>query len=283
MSTSSGSERAKRLWFVIQEQLDCSVPGWRTRLDSFGQVAGVERREQGDHWTDDEVFQALLRAVLSNNTDWAKVETVLPHLGTLFSGLSLSPYADISPDDIDKRLVPWFRARRAGSLTLRRSLLGLARSAHMLRDWSAQHGSAEHYFLDVLAECDGDPKAAAVQLGKPGSPHKLPALGVPIAAEALRNLGFDLSKPDRHVCRAVGAFGLVSFRRWPDRSRKRAPQGSIAEMLETMRAVESLGRSVRLRPTYVDIAIWLLCARSGAGLANAELAAMAARTNRAPG
>ena len=145
-------------------------------------------------------------------------------------------------------------------------------TSRRLREWSAAHGAAETYFLQVIESCEGDPKRAAVELGRVGSQYKLPALGIPIAAESLRSLGSDLSKPDRHVCRAVGAFGLVTFRRWPDRSGTKAPQPTTRQMLETMRAVEDLARNIALRPTYLDNAIWLLCARSGAHLSNAELA-----------
>lgn len=51
-------------------------------------------------------------------------------------------------------------------------------------------------------------------------------MGIPLAAEFLKNLGYDVAKPDRHICRAVGEFGWVEFKSWPDRSGNKAPYPS---------------------------------------------------------
>jgi hypothetical protein len=255
--------------------LDRSLPRWKNQIEHFGQVAAVERREAGAHWTDSQVFEALLRAVLSNSTNWEKVETVLPELREVFSGFSLRDYADVADADVATRLIPWFKSRKAGSMTLARSLKDLARAARLLQDWSDIHKGAESYFLKVIATCDNDPKRAAVALGTPGTPEKLPSLGVPIAAEALRNLGFDICKPDRHICRAVAAFGFVSFRVWPDRGGTTPPQATNEEMLHTMEAIEKFAREAGERVSFIDNAIWLLCARMGVYASNSELAALA--------
>lgn len=264
------------LWNAIRHELDRSLRGWMQRIEHFGQVAAVERREAGSGWSDDDVFEALLRAVLTTNTDWARVERVLPELRSAFSNFSLDAYAETSEQEVRRRLVPWFKDRKAGSMTLRQSLMSLAKTARLLSEWSTKHGSADHYFLTLLAANGGDPKRAAVALGTPDSPKKLPGLGVPIAAESLRNLGYDVCKPDRHLCRAVGSWGLVQFRKWPDRAGTKAPAASASEMLSTMTAVESLAREVGTRATLFDNAIWLLCAQTGLRMSNARLASFVA-------
>lgn len=275
MKAELDSPGAANLWHAIRDRLDRCLPAWTQQIEHFGQVAAVERREAGSHWTDAEVFEALLRAVLSNNTDWGKVERVLPELRDALSGFSLQRYAETPIQDVEHRLVPWFKERKAGSMTLRRSLLCLVETAQILRDWSISFGTAEHYFLDVIASSGGDPKAAAVALGEPRSNKKLPALGVPIAAESLRNMGFDVCKPDRHVCRAMGSFGLLRFHKWSDRTGTKPPEASASEMLETMTVVETMARNVGARPTFVDNAIWLLCAQMGLHMRNAELTQLA--------
>lgn len=262
------------LWTAIRKQLDRLLPNWRQRIEELGQVAAVERRETGNNWCDDQVFEALLRAVLSNNTDWAKVECVIPELRNAFSGFSLEKYADTTDEDVDTRLIPWFKHRNAASMTLRRSLVDLGKTSRILRDWSTKHGSAEDYFLEVMRTSDDDPKMAAKALGENGSGKKLPGLGVPLAAETLRNMGFDLSKPDRHICRAMGSFGLVRFRNWPDRTGTKPPSASAPEMLKTMTIVERMAMNVGERPTFVDNAIWLLCCKGGVHLSNHELEGM---------
>ncbi len=265
--------RAANLWHAIRNRLDRSLQNWTQRIEDLGQVAAVERREDGSHWDDDQVFEALLRAVLSNNTDWAKVERVLPELRDTFSGFSLRQYAETNDQDVDRR-ISWFKHRNAGSMTLRRSLVDLAKTSRILRDWSTKHGCAEHYFLVVMRSSEDDPKRAAIALGDNGSGKKLPGLGVPLAAESLRNMGFDVSKPDRHLCRAMGSFGLVRFRKWPDRAGTKPPSATSSEMLETMTIVERMAKIIGERPTFVDNAVWLLCCKGGVHISNADLVSM---------
>ena len=63
---------AHTLWRAIRQRLDLGLPMWKQKIERLGQVAAVERREGGHHWSDNEVFEALLLAVLSNNTEWTK-------------------------------------------------------------------------------------------------------------------------------------------------------------------------------------------------------------------
>ena len=271
------TDKAQALWHAAVNELDRSYPAWREYIDHMGQVAAAERREAGNRWNDNEVFEALLRAVLSNNTDWAKVESVLPELGSLFSGYDLQKYAITSESHVHDTLVPWFKNRRAGSMTLRRSLVYLIQAARTLSDWAERHGSADDYFLCAIASRNGDPILGAAEIGRIDSQWKLPGFGIPISAEAFRNLGFDICKPDRHICRAVGAFGFLEFRKWPDRSGTKQPQPDESEMIETMRAIERFATVLGERPTFVDNAIWLLCAKMGPHLSNRELASLAGR------
>ena len=263
------------LWNAIESRLDSCLPQWEEELRDV--VDAVKEREAGRTWSDNEVFEALLKAVLSGNTDWSKIKRILPELQELFCGFSLEAYAALSPDEIGRRFVPWFTERKAGSRQLKERLTNLIDAAGKLARHSSVHGTAEDYFTSLLHRSKGDPKRAALELGRPGSEYKLPSLGVPLAAQVLKHLGFDVAKPDRHVLRAVGSFGLVHFERWPPNH----PRDS--ELLKTMTAVEELAASVQRRIGFVDSAIWLLCSRSGLSLTNEELCDIARQAETARG
>lgn len=267
--------RSLALWQNIETRLDSSLKGWRSRIDGFDQIAAVEARTAGRVWTDDETFKGLLMAVLSNNTDWSKIERIQADLAELFSGFDLTWYAELPECEIGNRLLPWFLDRKAGSVTLRRDLVRLIDTARLLTEHTRLHGTAESYFTSLVQQFDGDPKQAAVCLGS-RSEYKLPAFGVALAAEALKNLGFDVAKPDRHVARAVASFGLVPFRTWPDRSGRTAPSLSSRDSyLAIMDAVQEIATSAGKPVVMVDNAIRLLCAKSGLYMTNPELAELA--------
>ena len=215
-------------------------------------------------------------AVLSANTDWSKIEGVQAELADLFSGFRLEWYAERSDTEIGDRFLPWFKDRKAGSMTLERGLANLIGAARILLEYSRTHGTADGYFTSLLGRCGGDPKRAALHLGC-GGEYKLPSLGVSLAAETLKNLGFDVAKPDRHIMRATGSFGLVHFGRWPEARNGRVPPVSTSKkrLLAVMAAVQEIAEAADKRVVLVDSAIWLLCAKRGLYLTNRELAEIA--------
>lgn len=264
-----------RLWNRIVSRLNAQKTGWRQTVENFGQVRAVKDRRAGKSWSDDEIFEGLLRSVLSNNTDWARIETVLPELSNVFNGFSLESYANLPKEEVKSRIVPWFEKRRAGSSTLKRSLEYLINASQILLEWSGKYGSAENYFLGLMEHVQGDPKRAAIKMGSYASQYKLPAFGVALAAEALRNIGFDLAKPDRHILRSVGSFGLMEFSKWTDRSGTKPPAPTTQELFECMAIIEKLAMSAGEYTSLVDNAIWMTCARSGLHLSNDALKEMA--------
>ena len=261
------------LWQRIESRLDSSLNDWRNRVDGLDHVAAVKARTDGRAWSDQETFRGLLLAVLSSNTDWSKIDEIRADIAELFSGFDLKSYSELTASEIDTRFLPWFLERRAGSQALRSGLVNLIDTARLLAEHSRVHGTAESYFTALVEHLDGDPKQAALRLGSRGDEYKLPAFGVALAAEALKNLGFDVAKPDRHVRRAVVSFGLVPFRKWPNRSGRSAPSvSSVTSHLAVMEAVQGVAATAGIPVVMADNAIWLLCAKSGLYLTNPELA-----------
>lgn len=265
----------RSLWNAIQACLDSGLPNWRERIEGMGQLAAVERRLAGRPWNDDEVFEALVMAILSAHTDWSKIEQIQGDLAHLFRGFSLKWYAGLTDAQIGKRFPPWFRDRRAGSMALDANLVGLASAARILLEHGKSHGTAESYFTSLVHDCGADAILAALRLGRPGA-YKLPTLGVALATEALKNLGFDVAKPDRHIMRAISSFGLVDFKGpWKtekEKNARAAPNPTTKRQLSAMRAVQEIAEASDNRVVFVDNAIWLLCAKSGLYLTNTELA-----------
>ncbi len=99
-------------------------------------------------------------------------------------------------------------------------------------------------------------------------------MGIPIAAEAMKNIGFDVAKPDRHINRALGSFGLLTFTNWPDMTNYKGPVCSENELINIMRIMKEFANAVGVLPTFLDNAIWLLCCKSGLYLKNQQLSRM---------
>lgn len=250
------------LWNSIESRLNVSYPEWRERIEGLGQVKAVKKRMSGATWSDEEVFEASLMSLLSSSINWSKIEKIRSELQDLFSGFSLEAYAALQDAKIENDLIPWFKNRKAGAPWLKKNLLLLKNTALKLLKHSRNYGSAEHYFTSLAHKCDDDPKQMALQIGRGGN-YKLEGFGVALAAEMLKNLGFDVAKPDRHILRAVESFGLVDF--WT------SDRQSESELFQTMTVVEDIASAADKYISFVDNAIWLLCAESGLHLTNEEL------------
>ncbi len=268
--------RGHELWEQITKHLTTFLPNWRDRIAQFGQVSAVERRLNGGHWSDSEVFEGIILGVLSNSIDWAKIEAVRPRLNEVFLDFSPVEYARLNDGDI-RRLVAWFSEHGASLPYNGKSLNTLTRTAAQLHRYSRGHGSLERFMTNLYQANGADAKRLAVALGSEKSDNKLPGVGIPLAAEALKNIGYDVAKPDRHINRAAGCFSMVEFPRWWDRSARTPPTPGPADLMRVMQAMETLSREVGQPATFVDNAVWLLCARSGLWRSNSVLIALATK------
>ena len=262
------------LWRRIEARLYDHDLAWRLEIEEMGQVQAVRDRTMGESWSDDAVFEALLLAVLSAHTQWSSVENVLRIRKLRFPGYGLDAYARLSPSNVRDKLVPWFEAREVGSNSLPRNLTQLIETTRILAAHARKHGSADSYFTALMRQNGKDPKQVALLLGNARSKFKLPGFGIALAAEALKNLGYDVSKPDRHVQRAVAAFGLAD--NGPGGDRYQSPSKTIRGQLSAMRAVEEIAGAAGEYIVFVDNAIWLLGSTSGLHMTNAKLATLAA-------
>jgi len=256
------------LWQALLNRLDAWRDDWRDRVATEAPefTAGFPTTELSDR----RVFEAFTVALLSGNSRWDRIATVRPILSEPFQNFDLARFAALSDADIDHSILPWFARHRAGSAGLANGLRRLRRTAALLH----RHG-AHNYLRDVFLAAEGSADEAAILLGH-SARWKLPGFGIALAAEALRLLGFDLSKPDRHVLRALGSWGLVAFARWDRKGEFTAPQASPKELASAMATVRTLAGENQVGTSYCTSIIWTAGAISGARLTNAEFAALAA-------
>jgi hypothetical protein len=177
------------LWTEIMNSLEERLKSWRDRIIALRQVDAVLARKDGRSWTDAEVFEGIVLSVLSNSTDWSKVEAARPFLKPLFYDFDLSKYSQLSDTDIETIFVPWFKERRSGSVQLGPSLKRLIETANKLQGHIRQNGSLEAYLRSVFIREGLDAKKLALALGTDG-PDKLPGLGIALACEGPQECWF---------------------------------------------------------------------------------------------
>jgi hypothetical protein len=266
---ASSDSRLRSIWERLSARLAEWDPDWRTRAGIDAPRPVTRSADAGPPITNLEAFDALAVALVSGNTRWDRIKPIRDQLHEPFRGFDPATFAQLDDKTLVRDVLPWFRERRAGSAGLRAGLARLRDTARLLTG-GGRFENAEAMIRAGLAEARGSPEMLAMLLGN-SKEWKLPGFGIALAAEALRLLGFDLCKPDRHVTRAVGAWSLVSFARWDRRGEFTAPQATPRELLATMLAVRSLAEANAIATTSASSVIWTAGAVSGARLTNQEL------------
>src|ERR1019366_2020970 len=270
---SSTPENLSKLWASITERLNAWDETWPAKVEALDQIGRVRDRRCGKIFNDEEIFEGVVKAVLSSATDWSRIQRLSPEeLKQLFGGFDVAWYSRLTETHIATNFVPWFKSHKADSPYLKRNLNLLVGTAIKLVERKERHGNLEDYLSELLKLLNGDVIGVAKALGATTSAHKLDGVGIAIAAEALKNIGYDTGKPDIHINRAFGSFGLQIFGNWPDRNvGTKAPKATDTEKLAVMRRLAQFADHLKVEATLVDNAIWLLCAKSGAYLSNNEL------------
>jgi endonuclease III len=259
--------RKEEIWVRLQSRMTKWCATWRDHVSETAVPSEtLRKRMAGSVFSDEEVFEALVLAILSNQTDWRTIKNVRHELKDRFDGYDFREYGKRSDEQIEP-LVSWFKERRAGSQTRRNDLRRLRDTAKLLGETNSM---LDLHFIRCIEQHENNPHLAVFALGRE-SGWKLPGFGPALSAEALRNLGYDIAKPDRHVLRAVGQWGLVEFKRWTDKSNRRAPPASDLELQLAMDAIRDFAVAVGERVTFTDSVIWTACAKGGAWLTNDEL------------
>lgn len=258
------------LWHNIVSTLDSGIPDWRNRIDKMGQVDAVKFRNEGNRYTDKEIFFGVVKAVLSTNIDYSKIECVIPELHDIFKDFDIDYYANLNETGITKILY-WFTCHNVGGVALKNSLTNLINGAKKLRSRSEEHGSLENYFDYMKSKYGNHPINLVHQLGATNGLDKIASMGIPIAAEAMKNIGYDVAKPDRHINRAFGIFFEKLVPKWTKRYGYEYPSVNEKDLRNIMIEVDIMAKKLGLAVVFLDNAVWLLCCKSGLHLTNEEL------------
>lgn len=112
-----------------------------------------------------------------------------------------------------------------------------------LLSWQKQYGSIDGFYREA------DTLTALVKrLSDPSSPQKLSQMGEALTAEYLKNVGYDLAKPDRHLRRILGSEILG------------CSQSKVVPIYETFDIVASIADKLHWPAAKVDYILWSYCA-----------------------
>lgn len=219
----------------------------------------IKRRKDGETFTIKDHIRGMVYSMLSSNIPWdnlnnmidvktGRIETV----DAVFFQYDISKITEDRVRYFYEKLKEIEEPKRIIGFSTRKQMEALVKNnIPRLKAFEIEGGIEKNYdkYIDSKGEDDIDYKRLVKALSTPGSESKMVQLGVPLASEYLRNVGYDLPKPDRHICRILGK-DLLGF-----------SDKKYADPYEAIDFVKSIASEAGLSISETDYYLWSYCAK----------------------
>lgn len=228
-----GTVQAKKLWenTYIKKQID--------------------KRENGGTFTIQDHIRAMVYSMLTSGASWNRVEPSIDIetgrvllIDEIFYQYDVDTLLNTDPMDLVKRV----KQHKLGTQYIKNQMVALiGTNIGKLQSLEKEYGSVDNFYQEFIVT-DATLKTLVKELSAENKPHKFLQLGEALTAEYLRNVGYDISKPDRHIRRILGSNILG------------CSDSEIAPIFEAFDLVAEIARATGKRIAEVDYILWSYCA-----------------------
>ncbi len=213
----------------------------------------LERRDCGESFCTSEHVRAMIYSLLSSSTHWINCR-ICPETGTVlkldaaFHKYSPSCLKDCTASELldkfaEANVWPRFKNKQTKAIPY---------NIKKLLSFEEKCGSVDGFYQSYMAQ-DSTGWELVEALGGRPSETKMEQMGIPLTAEYLRNVGFDLPKPDRHICRFLGSERLGLY------GKKTVPEK------EAFHLMIDLAKEIEMPVARLDYILWAYYSKNCAG------------------
>lgn len=209
----------------------------------------LDKRERGKSFTVNEHIRGMVYSMLSSGTKWesvvkdidASTGQILP-VDEIFHGYDPEWLLCRSSEQLSREVLNLhygcrFIARQMEAL--------LHTNIPKLIQLEKQYGAVDNFYAEMIRQ-DSTLKTLVHTLSDAKSENKMAQMDKPLVSEYLRNMGYDIPKPDRHIRRMLGrVFGL---------------QNETMTEFETFDIIAELAKASGRKQAEVDYILWSYCA-----------------------
>ncbi len=172
----------------------------------------IDRRNRGEAFTMQDHIRAMVYAMVSAGFSWDRIvedtdpdTKCLVSVDRIFYGYDVGKLSGSTPEQLKDALKEIHCATQS---TLKQMTALLFVNIPKLLELEKQYGSIDAYYRG-LTEADSTLKTLITALSDAESKDKMAEMGIALVCEYLRNIGYDLPKPDRHIRRFLGSGCLA--------------------------------------------------------------------------
>lgn len=235
---------------AIEHYLNNKLPETKLWEHSFIKKQ-IDRREQQATFTIEDHIRGMIYSMLSSGAKWDRVVDGIDDstgkitpIDELFHNYNMEYILSSSSDFFTERI----REICGATQSTRKQMEALIKNnIPLLSKIENQYGSIDSCYKKYIAE-DSTLKGLIEKLSSPESFFKMNQMGEALNAEYLRNVGYDIAKPDRHIRRILGSkiLGCSKYETVP--------------IYEAMDIVQSIAESMGKHCAEIDYLLWMYCA-----------------------
>lgn len=208
----------------------------------------IDRRNAGGKFTLTDHIRAMVYSMLSSGNRWADVSRhadsvtgCIPAVDEIFYGYDVKKLKQSSAEQLRDNV----KSIGCGTQSTRKQMEALLfyNVPKLVR-----YGDIDTYYRQYI-ETDKTLKSLVKALSASGSKDKMVQMGIPLVCEYLRNVGYDIPKPDRHICRILGSDYLA------------LSDEPIVPEFEAFDIVKELAEVMEKSAAEVDYILWSYCAK----------------------
>lgn len=211
----------------------------------------IDKRNNGGNFSINDHIRAMVYSLLSSGIVWERVEKGIDiktgrinPIDDIFHNYDVDYILKCNPDQLTDDIKNFGCA----SQSTRKQMKALvSKNIDKLICLEQKYGSIDSYY-QKFTERDKTLKTLVNRLSVPKSEDKLDEMAEPLVAEYLKNVGYDIAKPDRHIKRILGCkiLGCSEYEEVP--------------VYEAFDIVAEIAQEMNKQVAEIDYILWSYCA-----------------------
>ena len=204
----------------------------------------INKRNGGIPFTLRDHVRAMVYSMLSAERPWLVIAEKENQINEIFYDF----YPDRIMAESFENFVDKIRKINCGNRRIRFQMKALKNNIEKLKSFEQCCGSVDEYYVTAMGN-GALLSELVVLLSDSRRKEKLKELGVPLASEYLRRVGYDIPKPDRHIQRVLGSRILG------------CTEKEIATYSEVFGIFQELKKALNKSACEIDSILWTYCAK----------------------
>lgn len=212
----------------------------------------IDNRKNGCVFTINDHIRGMVYSMLSSGSTWNRIEPYIdlatgriPVIDEIFYQYDVNALLNANPTELNRKV----KEQKLGTQYLQKQIEALVKqNIETLLSIQRTHNSIDKFYNSYVNMND-NLITLVKELSTKGKPYKFVQFGEALTAEYLKNVGYDIGKPDRHI------RNILSCNRF------NCSAHSVASVDESINIIADIAKYLNKSSAEVDYILWAYCAK----------------------